>query len=110
MPPLNKKRVKDICPYRYDATWVGKDSLGKLISKFEMINENDKLIKKIKKHIPKRNELAHKSMLFAMHAEENQSYKDEKTNELIEMHNVLTNIFTELLVELKKIHQIQNSI
>ena len=69
-----KNKLNGTIPFYYTYKDVEKDSLRKLISKFEKFNSNKKLIEKIKKLIPRRNKIAHNSFLF--------NFKEIDTNEL----------------------------
>lgn len=59
-----EKELSGVIPFHYDDKDIEKDSLGKLINKFEKFNDNNDLIAELKDLIKYRNDCAHRGFLF----------------------------------------------
>lgn len=61
-----KETTKGTIPFKYDKSFVNKDSLGALIEKFEKMNDNQKIITELRRLKPQRNEIAHQGLLLSV--------------------------------------------
>lgn len=98
-----KEKMKDTIPFKYGPNDIQKDSLGKLVDKFSKINNNEELIKKLKNLIPRRNEVAHKSLVFPSEEKNDNIFKAILTSDLNRLHKELKEVFSVLLDEFKRL-------
>ena len=61
-----KERMKGELSFKYNYEGISKDALGKLIYKFEKINDNQNLIKELKELNPYRNNIIHRGLLLTV--------------------------------------------
>jgi len=97
--------VRGKIPFKYSRQDVGKDALGTLINKFEKINNNMRLITKLKELPPKRNNIAHKGLLFTLAEQNDKKDIALKIKKLEILRKETRAILFELLEEFKKIKQ-----
>jgi hypothetical protein len=98
-----KNKMKNFLPFKYYYAWVRKDSLGKLIDKFEKINDNQELIKKLKLFTHDRNKIAHESLLLTTQEQNDEIFQCTAVDELDKLHEELKKVLFEILAEWKKI-------
>lgn len=96
-----KERTKDVIPYKYNRKWVNNDTLGKLIKKFEKINDNKELIKEIKRLTPYRNKVAHQGLLISVDEWNNSFQMAIQTAQLGSLRDETRKVLSQILKETK---------
>lgn len=96
-----KEKMKNEFPFKYERSWVEDDSLGKLIKKFEKINNNNELIKELKSLRPLRNEIAHKILLLTPEQRNDQLFKSIMVSDLDKIKKRTKDAFYQVLKEIK---------
>ena len=62
-----ESEVSEIIPFKYSRTDVEKDSLRRLIDKFEKVNNNADLLALLRQLTKVRNDVAHRGIMFKLH-------------------------------------------
>lgn len=101
-----KEKTKGVIPFKYDGTWIDKDSLGTLINKFEKMNSNQVLIKELKRLKPYRDKIAHKGLLITVEEWNNKSLVDFKISDLQKLRNETKLVLSQMLIEQKSIENL----
>jgi hypothetical protein len=90
-------------PFRYDDKDIEKDSLGKLINKFEKVNNNNDLIAEMKELTKYRNDCAHRGFLLINEQAYDEKYLKNRLKDLEEVKKRTADCLSELQKEVVKI-------
>ncbi len=75
-------KLDNLFVFNYSEKELNNSSLGNLIKKLDIIISNKKLIKKLKNVTPKRNSIAHSSMLISIKQKKNKQFMLKKVAEV----------------------------
>lgn len=95
--------LSGVIPFHYNDTDIAKDSMGKLINKFEKFNNNNDLIAELKDLIKYRNDFAHRGFLLSYKQVYDEKYLKNRLEDLENVNNRTTNCLSRLHKEVVKI-------
>lgn len=86
-------------PFKFDASDLDRDALGRLIDKYAKFSNNTILVSALREILPRRNEIAHRGLLLSSAQQHDIAFLDEQTQRLAEMHSILRPYIQTLLNE-----------
>lgn len=95
--------LSGVIPFHYNDKDIEKDSMGKLINKFEKFNNNNDLIAKLKDLIKYRNECAHRGFLLSNKQAYDEKYLKTRLEHLETVEKRTTDCLSRLQKEVVKI-------
>ena len=100
---LINNRTEEVITFKYNRKDVENNSLGTLLKKFEKLNTNKELIKKIKSLIKQRNHVAHQGFLLTYEEQQDDKFLSEQIESIELIVKSSKECLDLLLVELKKV-------
>lgn len=100
-----KKKLLGIMPYRYGYDFIENDSLGKLLEKFEKVSDNVDLVKKLKKLVPERNRIAHRSLLWTREQLMSKDFIAANVKNWEKLHTQIKKVYEVLCQEIKNLEK-----
>lgn len=101
-------QLSGVIPFRYDDKDIEKDALGKLINKFEKLNDNKRLIAELNDLKKYRNDCAHRGFLLTHEQMHDEKYLKSGLKELEKIKERTANCLSELCKEVVKIELLKN--
>ena len=95
--------LSGVIPFHYNDTDIAKDSMGKLINKFEKLNNNNDLITELKDLIKYRNDCAHRGFLLLNKQAYDEKYLKTRLEDLENVEKRTTDCLSRLHKEVVKI-------
>jgi hypothetical protein len=95
--------ITGVIPFHYSDTDIAKDSMGKLINKFEKLNNNSNLIAELKDLIKYRNDCAHRGFLLSNKQAYDEKYLKNRVEDLENIQKRTTDCLSILHKEVLKI-------
>ncbi|MGD9161329.1 MAG: hypothetical protein PVG39_23145 [Desulfobacteraceae bacterium] len=96
-------QISDVLPFSYGYNDLEKNSLGRLVKKFEKLNDNKQLISELKHLTPHRNESAHRGFLLQEEQLSDEAFFNRKLVELVEIRDRTTKCVNELYKQIARI-------
>ena|SRR3989338_607323 len=101
-----KEKVQGSIPFKYDKSFVEKDSLGALISKYEKMNDNHEIISELKRLKPHRDKLAHQGLVLS-HKDWNDKFQIAiRISDLKQIREETRLILQKIIADQKKIENV----
>jgi hypothetical protein len=105
-----ENRLNKIIPFEYSYKDFRRYPLGKLISRFQMLNGNTELIVNLKSLVETRNDSAHKSFLLTEQECNDPNYLSALIDESKRIRTKVQEALDSLLSELEKVERIKNQL
>ncbi len=100
-----RNKLSGAVPFKCTQKWIEEDSLGQLITKFEKLSNNDRLIRELKNIKPDRNKIAHQGLLLSKEDWNDNSLISFRIEELRKIRAVTSLVLSRIRVELDKINR-----
>lgn len=97
-----KKQSKDYFPFKFSYQDLEKDSMGKLVDKFDKFSTNSELVGDLRKIIPLRNLVTHRGLLLKVGEIDNELLNKD-IESIVERSK---NCLDKLMIEWKKIQEL----
>lgn len=92
-------------PFQYGYRDLEKDSLGKLVGKFEKLNRNSSLISELRRLTSKRNQVAHRAFLLTYEEVRNDDYLKAQLDDIVNTKRCTKECFYALLNEWREVEK-----
>jgi hypothetical protein len=100
---LIRLRLGKDLPFKFEYADTEKDSLGKLVSRYEKLSSNITIMKELKELVPHRNQVAHQSFLHTTEQQRSAEYLDAQTKQLLELRTRTKSLVGALFGDVAKV-------